>query len=498
MLFNSYIFILLFLPLTLMAYYFFKYRDNDTLAKVSLIFMSLWFYSYFHPSYLFIIISSICVNFFVSRLMHKSKQCKKGLLTFGVLLNISLIFYYKYLDFTIENVNAVTGLNLPLQHILLPLGISFFTFQQIGYLVDVYYEEIEQTHFLNYCLFISFFPQLIAGPIVTYNEMIPQFEKKESFRFFSDNFAKGLYWFACGLAKKVLIADSLGKGAIWGYANVASLNGPEVILTGVLYTFELYFDFSGYCDMACGIGKMFGVDLPVNFLSPLKSLNIMDFWNRWHITLGRFLTNYVFNPLVRAFGPGKKGMDRAARKKRQEKIGNLCLFLTFFISGIWHGANWTFLLWGVLQGIGRVLYQVFRKRYDIWSKGAKWTINFVFNVFSMTLFGAPSLGAFGLMLRRIPSGWKQGIRLEFLKNFDIMELTYVENHISILNRFLQKVPQVNMIVMIIISVSIALFGKNIYDQEKTRTPWTALLTVILLVWSILSLSSVSTFLYFNF
>ena len=224
----------------------------------------------------------------------------------------------------------------------------------------------------------------------------------------------------------------------------------------------------------------------------------MDFWNRWHITLGRFLTNYVFNPLVRAFGPGKKGMDRSARKKRQEKIGNLCLFLTFFISGIWHGANWTFLLWGVLQGIGRVLYQVFRKRYDVWSKGAKWTINFVFNVFSMTLFGAPSLGAFGLMLRRIPSGWKQGIRLEFLKNFDIMELTYVENHISILNRFLQKVPQVNMIVMIIISVSIALFGKNIYDQEKTRTPWTALLTVILLVWSILSLSSVSTFLYFNF
>lgn len=498
MLFNSYIFILLFLPLALAAYYFFKYKNNDVLAKVSLVLMSLWFYSYFHLSYILVILTSIAVNFIVSKQMKKATRYKKGLLISGIVMDVGLIFYYKYLDFVLENLNLVTGLNIPLLHILMPLGISFFTFQQIGYLVDVYYDEIEQVDLLDYCLFITFFPQLIAGPIVTYNEMIPQFGAKENSRFSSERFARGLYWFACGLAKKVLIADTLGKGAKWGYANVATLNGPEAILTGVLYTFELYYDFSGYCDMACGIGKMFGVDLPVNFLSPLKSLNVMDFWNRWHITLGRFLTNYVFNPLVRAFGPGKKGMDRASRKKRQEKIGNLCLFLTFFISGIWHGANWTFILWGVLQGTGRVLYQIFRKKYDAWKKGVQWTINFVFNVFSMALFGAPSIKAFGQMLQKIPVGWSQGMREGFLQNFDIMELTYVEDHIGILRSFVQSVPQTNMVLISMIAILIALLGRNIYEQKKTCTVWTAIATVILMVWSILSLSSVSTFLYFNF
>lgn len=498
MLFNSYIFILVFLPLVLVVYYFFKYKNNDVLARASLVLMSLWFYSYFHFSYILIILTSIAVNFIVSKLMKKSVKYKKSLLILGIVLDVGLIFYYKYLDFFLENLNLVTGLNIPLLHILMPLGISFFTFQQIGYLVDVYYDEIEQVDFLNYCLFITFFPQLIAGPIVTYNEMIPQFGAKENSHFSSEGFAKGLYWFACGLAKKVLIADTLGKGAKWGYANVTSLNGPEAILTGVLYTFELYYDFSGYCDMACGIGKMFGVDLPVNFLSPLKSLNVMDYWNRWHITLGRFLTNYVFNPLVRCFGPGKKGTDRAARKKRQNRIGNLCLFLTFFISGIWHGANWTFILWGILQGTGRVLYQIIRKKYDAWNKGIRWAITFVFTAFSMALFGAPSLKAFGTMLQKIPVGWSQGIRGEFLQNFDVIELTYVEDHIGILNGFVQKMPQTNMVLILLISISIALLGKNIYEQKKTRTAWTAIATVLLMVWSVLSLSSVSTFLYFNF
>ena len=218
MLFNSYIFILLFLPLALAAYYFFKYKNNDVLAKVSLVLMSLWFYSYFHLSYILVILTSIAVNFIVSKQMKKATRYKKGLLISGIVMDVGLIFYYKYLDFVLENLNLVTGLNIPLLHILMPLGISFFTFQQIGYLVDVYYNEIEQVDLLDYCLFITFFPQLIAGPIVTYNEMIPQFGAKENSRFSSERFARGLYWFACGLAKKVLIADTLGKGAKWGYA----------------------------------------------------------------------------------------------------------------------------------------------------------------------------------------------------------------------------------------------------------------------------------------
>lgn len=498
MLFNSYIFILLFLPLVLIIYYFFKHKKQDRMAKASLILMSLWFYAYFHLSYILIILASILVNYGISLLIRRSNKNKKFFLVLGIVLDVLLIFYFKYLNFSVENINALTGLSISIRKILMPLGISFFTFQQIGYLVDVYYEEITNTDFLDYCLFITFFPQLIAGPIVTYNEMIPQFEDKEKTHFSSENFAKGLFWFTCGLAKKVLIADTLGKGAKWGYANVDILSGPESILTGLLYTFELYYDFSGYCDMACGIGKMFGVDLPVNFLSPLKSLNIMEFWNKWHITLGRFLTNYVFNPLVRGFGPGKKTMDREARKKRQARIGNICLFLTFFISGIWHGANWTFILWGTIQGIGRVLYQIFRKKYDKWNKGVRWVINFIFNVFSMALFGAASVGDFGKLLASIPTGWKQGIRQEFLQNFNVIELTYIEEHIGALSKVSWCFPAVNTILILLTAISIALFGKNIYEMKNTRTVWTVIATVVLLIWAVMSLSSVSTFLYFNF
>lgn len=497
MLFNSYIFILFFLPVTLLLYYLCRNRKRDIAAKVVLVVMSLWFYAYFHAVYIFVIMSSIVINYSISRLMLRAQDKKKAVLVSGIIFDVLLIFVFKYLNFTITNVNWLTGWNIPIRQILMPLGISFFTFQQIGYLVDCYYGEIKDTDFLNYCLFITFFPQLIAGPIVTYNEMIPQFEDKEKSRFNSDNFAKGLFWFACGLAKKVLIADTLGKGAKWGYAHAAGLTGPEAIVTGLLYTFELYYDFSGYCDMACGIGKMFGVDLPVNFLSPLKAVSVMEFWNKWHITLGRFLTNYLFNPMVRACGPGKAA-DRAARKRRQIRVGNLCLFLTFFISGIWHGANWTFILWGVVQGTGRVLYQIFRKTYDKWNKGVRWVINFVFNVFSMALFGAASVSDFGKMLVSVPKGWSEGLRSEFVSLFNVIEFTYVEEHIGFLGGILEQFPAINMILICAAALGIALFGKNIYEMKNTKSPLTAITTVVLLVWSVLSLSSVTTFLYFNF
>lgn len=497
MLFNSYIFVFVFLPCTLLAVYLLSHYRKHSAAKFVLVGMSLWFYAYFHLSYIFVILSSVGMNYLISRGIRKWENVRKAFLFVGVSFNVLLIFYYKYLDFTVGNINALLGTQFALRHILMPLGISFFTFQQIGYLVDTYYETAEDRGFLNYCLFITFFPQLIAGPIVSYQEMVPQFEDPQKLRFSSENFAKGLFWFACGLGKKVLIADVLGKGANWGYAHVGSMNGPEALLTGLLYTFQLYYDFSGYCDMACGIGKMFGIDLPINFLSPLKTLSIMEFWNRWHITLGRFLTGYVFNPLVMSFGAGKQ-KDREARKRRQNRIGNLCLFLTFFISGIWHGANWTFILWGILQGSGRVLYQIFRKRYDGWKKGIRWGINFVFQVFSMTLFGAASVGDFGEMLIRLPKGWTRGIRTEFLKNFNITELVYIEEHVGIWKRIPQDYAFINLLLIGTVSMGIALFGKNIYEMKNTKTYLSAFATVFLLVWSILSLSGVSVFLYFNF
>jgi len=501
MLFNSYIFVLLFLPCTLFLYYFLNRINKYTLAKVALVLMSLWFYAYFRLSYIFVILASILVNYVVAGMMKQKKDKAKIFLVLGIVLDILLIFFFKYLDFTLENINFLFKCDIPLMKILMPLGISFFTFQQIGYLVDSYTGVVEDRDFLDYALFVTFFPQLIAGPIVSYSEMVPQFkdESRKSWDF--ENFSLGLFWFAAGMAKKVLIADNLGVASDWGYANVTLLNGPEAVMTFVLYTFRLYFDFSGYCDMACGIAKMFGIELPINFLSPLKSLSIMEFWNKWHITLGRFLTAYLFNPMVTGFNRRlltDRSMDKEKKKRIKSFTGNTCLFLTFFISGIWHGANWTYILWGVFQGTGRVLYQIFRKKYDKWPKAARWVVNFIFNVFSMGLFGAATVKDYNVCLSKLFTGWRNGIGNAYYSQFNFENLVVLESQIPGVGNLIASFSWMNMLVIISVAVGIALFGKNIYEMENRRTRFTAVATVCMLVLSILCLTKVTTFLYFNF
>ena len=254
----------------------------------------------------------------------------------GVLCNLGILFYFKYFDFFIENVNAVFGTSFLLKGILLPLGISFFTFQQIGFLVDTYRGEIRECTFLDYALFVSFFPQLIAGPIVNHNEMMPQFDKIGKQKLDWDRFAGGVFLFTLGMVKKVLVADTFGKAVNWGYANVLNLSGVDSVLLILFYVLQLYFDFSGYCNMARGLGWLFGIEIPVNFNSPYKAVSIVDFWKRWHITLSRFFTKNVYIPL----GGNRKGRGRMYFN----------LFLIYLLSGIWHGAGWTFVLWSVTQG----------------------------------------------------------------------------------------------------------------------------------------------------
>lgn len=501
MLFNSYIFVFLFLPVALVLYHCLNFFNKSRIAKATLIIMSLWFYAYFHLSYIFIILSSIIVNFVISGIIRSNKDRAKLFLSIGVVFNVLLIFYYKYLDFTFANLNFIFKTDIPMLHILMPLGISFFTFQQIGYLVDTYNELIEDHNFLDYVLFVTFFPQLIAGPIVSYNEMVPQFNDETRKHWNYENFALGLFWFTTGLAKKVLIADKLGRGSDWAYANVVLLNGPEVILTFLLYTLRLYFDFSGYCDMACGIAKMFGIDLPINFLSPLKSLSIMEYWNKWHITLGRFLTGYVFNPMVTSLSRSmlsNRNLDKEKKKRRKANIGYLSLFLTFLISGIWHGANWTFIAWGVLQGTGRVLYQIFRKRYDKWPSGLRWTINFVFTIFSQGLFGAYLIKDFGICLSKLGRGWAEGIRVHIYGIFNTDNLLYIEQRLPGVRSVISDFPWINITLMLGLALGVALLAPNIYEMKKRQTGFVAVSTIVLLVMSVLSMTQVSTFLYFNF
>lgn len=299
MLFNSYEFLLFFLPICIFGYFFLNQSNKKKIAQFFLLFMSLWFYAYFNLKYLLIILVSIMSNYIFYIFLNKTgKQSIRKLILFIALsINIGLLFYFKYYNFLIQNINIICKQDLTLKTILLPLGISFFTFQQISFVIDAYKKEIPQYGFIHYASFVTFFPQLIAGPIVTHDELIPQFMDESKKIFSWNNFSKGIYIFTFGLSKKVLIADTFGNAANWGFANVDILNTTNAFLTMLSYTIQIYFDFSGYCDMAIGIGKMMNIDLPLNFNSPYKAFTITEFWSRWHITLTRFFTKYIYIPL---------------------------------------------------------------------------------------------------------------------------------------------------------------------------------------------------------
>jgi len=349
MLFNSLEFIFVFLPLTLFLYFFLNHQGYFRSARALLFIASLFFYGWWSPKYLVLIFVSIVVNYLIARQTSRSevKRTRKSWLITGLIFNVGLLAYYKYADFFIENVNVVFSSDFNLLHIILPLGISFFTFQQIAYQVDAFKGVVKEFDFIHYGLFVSFFPQLVAGPIVHHREMMPQFMDRSRSYINWENLAKGIFVFNMGLAKKIVIADTLGKIVNKGYANFDLLSQLQSWITALAYTMQLYFDFSGYSDMAIGLGLLFNIVIPVNFWSPHKAEGIQQFYRRWHITLSSFLREYIYIPL----GGNRKGELRT----------NLNLFLTFLIGGFWHGANWTFVVWGALNGLALVVQRLFQK-----------------------------------------------------------------------------------------------------------------------------------------
>lgn len=390
MLFNSYIFIFLFLPVTLIGYYIINHLNLYRVANVFLIAMSLWFYGYFNQSYLIIISGSIIANFLISKGLGRLVQntiFKKIILIIGLLANVAVIFYFKYFDFFLENVNIIFDKSFELKNIVLPLGISFFTFQQLSYLVDSYKGETRNYSFDEYALFVSFFPQLIAGPIVLHHEIIPQFKQQKKRHLLPQNFSKGMYIFAIGLFKKVIIADTFGRAVSYGFGTIETLSSMEALVVSLSYTFQLFFDFSGYCDMAMGIGYMFNIELPQNFNSPYKATSITDFWGRWHMTLTRFLTTYIYIPL----GGNRKGKIRTY----------INIMIVFLVSGIWHGANWTFILWGFLHGFFNCLNRLFRKSWEQLEKVTQWGITFMIINMLWILFRADNISSAVLFIKEI-------------------------------------------------------------------------------------------------
>jgi len=372
MLFNSYEFIFLFLPITFFIYFWLNKKRLTQASKAWMVFASLFFYSWWNIIYLPLILGSILFNFAFGSTITKigdASSPKKGfsrksLLTFGIISNILLLAYFKYMDFFIANTNTVLGSQWDLMHIVLPLGISFFTFTQIAYLVDAYRNEVKEMDYLNYTLFVTFFPHLLAGPILHHKEMMPQFDSLKSKVINYKNIAAGLFLFSVGLFKKVVIADTFAQWANAGFDTAQTLNMIEAWATSLSYTFQLYFDFSGYTDMALGVALLFNIRLPINFNSPYKALNIQDFWRRWHITLSRFLRDYIYIPL----GGNRNGELRTYAN----------LFSVFLIGGLWHGASWMFVMWGALHGIAIVLHRAWQQMGLKMNALLAWFITFNF------------------------------------------------------------------------------------------------------------------------
>lgn len=503
MLFNSYVFVFIFFPICLAGYYALLAAKKQELAKLFLTGMSFWFYGYFNISYLLIMAGSIAVNYLFHRLL--SKRPDRGLMALAVALNLGVLFYFKYYDFFFSTVNQVFGTSFVLRHILLPLGISFFTFQQISFIVDTWRGEVQNCSLTDYALFVSFFPQLIAGPIVNQEEMLPQFASLQvpskddaEQEAFWQRTAQGFALFVLGLAKKVLIADTIGKGVDYGYDNLAALGRWEAVLVIVFYSFQLYFDFSGYCDMARGLGAMLGIRIPENFRSPYKAVNIVDFWKRWHITLNRFFTKYVYIPL----GGNRRGAGRMYFN----------LLLVFFLSGLWHGAGWNFVVWGMLHGVLYVATRFYQRRHPEKARTVpeKKSVmdHIVTDVSQIALFAyvsvawvyfrAPGVAQANQLLQKVWLGAKGLPSLGFAECFQMDEFWYV---LKVLHLDSMQISRyLLMFGALAVCVYLAMIGRNASEraQRMRFKGISAGIFGVLLLWCILTFSQVSTFLYFNF
>ncbi|HEY4381375.1 MAG TPA: MBOAT family O-acyltransferase [Acidobacteriaceae bacterium] len=357
MLFSSNIFIFLFLPASLAGYWLLT-RLGRTALLTWLTFVSLFFYGYWNPAYLLLLAGSILMNFFISYAIDEGRpEPSRSLWLFlGILANLVLLMYYKYLFPTLNFFHAHGLLARGFANVVLPLGISFFTFTQIAYLIDLRQGIAKRQDILSYSIFVTFFPHLIAGPIIHPRELMPQFDQGRIHGLRADDLALGVTWFILGLAKKVLIADRVAPLADVMYAHPASAGFATTWLGALAYSVQLYFDFSGYSDMALGLARMFSIEFPINFHSPYKTQNIIDFWQHWHMTLTRYLTDYVYTPILREVNArrieaGKKATRKAAATPEGfVQIVFFPILTTMFISGIWHGAGLQFLLWGSLHG----------------------------------------------------------------------------------------------------------------------------------------------------
>lgn len=394
----------------------------------------------------------------------------KCLLWIGIAANLGILIYFKYYNFFVDSSNLLFGTGLAVREILVPLGISFVTFQQIAFLADASRQEISSCSFLEYALFISYFPHVSSGPIIRHGDFLPLLHADRKMDW--DRFTAGIYLFFMGLGKKVLIADVFGSAVDWGYAHVDALNSTSAVFVSLAYSMQIYFDFSGYSDMAIGISRMMQLDLPVNFDSPYQAVTILDFWKRWHMTLTGFFTKYLYIPL----GGNRKGKIRTY-------VNTLIVFLC---SGLWHGASWTFVIWGGLHGCFMVFTRQFQKRFDRLPVFLNRCITLVFINVTWVLFRAQSFTVFRQMVRAVTkSEWGQ-LREEIGTCFRPVVLEGVDCPVWLY-----------AVLFLAVTLYVVLKCENVQQRaEHMRySPGACVRVLLVAVLSILSLSGVSTFVY---
>ena len=468
--FNSYEFIVLFMPL-LFAGYFLLNRFNYTLGKVFLIGMGAYFYIYYSAASALVLLLSLGLNYAAAELIARDARRSKLVTVLDVAANIALLLYFKYTNFLLGSLGSELRLD-----IFLPLGISFYTFQQISYVLSVG-RKGRNENIIDYLLYIMFFPKLIMGPLAEPDELIPQFNEPGRKGIDWDNLACGLKLFAIGLFKKLIIADTFAAAVAWCFEDVAAATSLDLFLVMLAYTFEIYFDFSGYSDMAVGVARMLNIDLPINFDSPYKALSIRDFWKRWHMSLTGFFTRNVYIPL----GGSRRGRLRLY----------LNVMLVFLLSGIWHGANWTFILWGLLHGALSVFERVFEKYEKRINSVIRWVYAFLSVNFLWLLFRAESVSQWLGMVKNMLFFENMAVSEELLQCFELQEAALL----------LPALPSINGLMALLFYLGaflLCLVPENAYRQKDRLSRGSVLLAVLAFFFGFIHLGGESVFVYFNF
>ncbi len=504
MVFNSYVFIFLMLPISIAGYYLIN-KLSCKGGQIFLLFSSLVFIGYMNTAYLLVLIPSVLINYLIIYMMNHAFKTKVGhrkvLMISGIVFNVLLLAVFKYCDFFIDNINVIFKKDIAFLHLLMPLGISFYTFKQISVLADYHKDDNLSCTLLEYGIYMTFYPQFTQGPIVLQSEFMPQLRDHERKKWDSVYASKGLCRFTLGLAKKVLIADTIAKAVDGGYEELAEVNALGALVLILGYTLQIYFDFSGYSDMAIGLGNLFHIDLPENFDSPYKARSIDEFWDRWHITLTRFFTRYVYIPM----GGSRKGEVRTY----------VNVFIVFLLSGLWHGAEWSFVIWGALHGVAMLISRMIREKAKNPVKKAESRITgilknvgiFVYVSIAWVFFRARDtkeaievitkvfLGGFDNMTEYIYEMFNKTVEISWLLRLDALGLE-------------DKLGGMILILVLIVLILICMLAPNSRQmtenwQDKVTVSVrgyavSIIITGLLFAWCVLSLSGVTSYVYWNF